>query len=143
MPARFATVDEYIASFPKDVQAVLDKVRETIRKAAPEAEERIGYQMPAYRLHRPLVYFAAWKDHWALYPANGSLVEAFAQELRPYEVAKGTIKFPYGRPVPVRLVRAIVKHRVAENVEAATAKAAARAARMPAARPATKRAKRA
>ncbi|TAK78802.1 MAG: DUF1801 domain-containing protein [Dehalococcoidia bacterium] len=141
MPARFTTVDEYIASFPEDVRAVLEKVRETIRKAAPEAEERIGYQMPAYRLHRPLVYFAAWKDHWALYPATGTLVEAFAEELRPYEVAKGTIKFPYGRPVPVRLVRALVKHRVAENIEAATAKAAARAARKPAVPSTAKRAK--
>lgn len=140
MPVRFATVDEYIASFPEDVQAVLEKVRETIRKAAPEAEERIGYQMPAYRLHGALVYFAAWKDHWALYPANGSLVEAFAEELKPYEVAKGTIKFPYGRPVPVRLVRAIVKHRVAENIEAAAAKTAAKTARKPA-RPSAKRAK--
>lgn len=96
--ASYATVDEYIASFPEEVWAVLEKVRETIRKAAPQAEERIGYQMPAYRLQGPLVYFAAWKDHWALYPANGSLVEAFAEELKPYEVAKGTIKFPYGRP---------------------------------------------
>ncbi len=134
--AAFTTVDEYIASFPEDVQAVLEKVRGTIRKAAPQAEEGIGYQMPAYRLHGPLLYFAAWKDHWALYPANGTLVEAFAEELKPYEVAKGTIKFPYGRPVPVRLIRAIVKHRVAENIEAAAAKAAAKAARKPAARPA-------
>lgn len=124
----FTTVDEYIDTFPEDIQKVLQKVRETIRKAAPEAEEGIGYQMPAYRLHGALVYFAAWKDHWALYPATGTLIEAFAEELRPYEVAKGTIRFPYGRPVPVRLIRAIVKHRAAENIEAAAAKAAARAA---------------
>lgn len=133
--AALTTVDEYIASFPEDVRAVLEKVRGTIRKAAPQAEGRIGYQMPAYRLHRPLVYFAAWKDHWALYPAAGTLIEAFAEELRPYEVAKGTIRFPYSRPVPVRLVRAIVRHRVAENIEAAAAKTAAKAARKPPARP--------
>lgn len=136
----FTTVDEYIATFPEDVRAILEKVRETIRKAAPQADEGIGYQMPAYRLHGPLVYFAAWKDHWALYPANGSLVEAFAEELKPYEVAKGTIRFPHGRPVPVRLIRAIVKHRSAENIEAAAAKAAAKVAGKPAVRSAAKRA---
>ena len=137
----YTTVDEYIATFPEDVQAVLEKVRATIRKAVPDAEEVIGYQMPGYRLHGALVYFAAWKNHWALYPATGTLVEAFAEELKPYEVAKGTIRFPYGRPVPVRLIRAIVKHRAAENIEAAAAKAAAKAARKPVARPAAKRTK--
>lgn len=123
------SVDEYLATFPEEVRAILERVRQTIRKAAPEAEEGIGYQMPAYRLHGALLYFAAWKEHWALYPGSGTLVEAFVEQLRPYEVAKGTIKFPYGKPVPVRLITTITKHRVRQNLDAAAAKAVAKAAR--------------
>lgn len=101
-------------------------MRQSIRKAVPEAEEVIGYQMPAYRLHGALVYFAAWKEHWALYPATDTLVEAFAEELKPYAVTKGTIRFPYDRPVPVRLIAAMATHRAKENLETEAAKAAAK-----------------
>jgi len=138
----YQSVDEYLAACPEEVRAVLDRVRQTVRKAAPEAEEGIGYQMPAYRLHGTLLYFAGWKGHWALYPATGTLAEAFAEQLKPYEVAKGTIKFPYGKPVPVRLITAITKYRVRENLAAAAAKAAARAAKQPAARPGSRRSSR-
>lgn len=127
-PGGPAAVDVYIAGFPQDVQAVLERVRATIRKAAPEAEEYIGYQMPAYRLHGALVYFGAWKGHYALYGASGALVEVFADQLSKYEVSKGTIKFPFDRPVPVRLITQLVKYRAEENRQRAAAKAAGKRA---------------
>lgn len=122
----YQSVDEYIDTFPVDVQAVLRKLRATIRKAVPAAEERIGYQIPAYHLDGRLLYFAAWQRHYSVYPATEALVAAFAEELSVYEVAKGTIKFPYDRPVPVRLIAAMAKHRAAENRRLAEERAAAR-----------------
>lgn len=133
MPAAtYTTVDEYIATFPDDVQAVLAKVRATIRKAVPDAEESISYRIAGYRYHGRLIYFAAFKDHYSLYPATQLLKDAFAEQLRPYEVDTGTIRFRYGRPVPVRLIAALVKHRAQENLDAEAAKAAAKAAKKPA-----------
>lgn len=131
MPATtgYTTVDEYIATFPKEVQAVLEKVRATIRKAVPDAEESISYRIAAYRFHGRLIYFAAFQNHYSLYPATQLLNDAFEQQLTPYEVSKGTIRFPYGRPVPVRLIGALAKHRAAENLEAEAAKAAVIAAK--------------
>lgn len=113
----FRTVDEYIDTFPEDVQAVLRTVRRTIRAAAPDAEERIGYRMPAYALHRPLLYFAAWKRHYALYPAGASLDE-LAEGRSTYAVSKGAIKFRCDEPVPVRLIDAIARQRAAANLRA-------------------------
>ena len=110
-------VDAYIAAFPAKVRRVLKRVRTTIRKAAPAAEERFAYQMPAYRLaRRPLVYFGGWQHHYALYGASGTLVEEMTDELQGYTVSKGTIQFSYDDPVPVDLITRIVQRRAAENL---------------------------
>lgn len=115
----FKSVDEYIATHPEDVQAILQRVRSTIRKAVPGTEEAISYQIPTYKLHgRYVVYFAGWKRHYSLYPATDRLVEAFKDDLAPYEVSKGTIRFPLSRPVPVRLIARIAKFRAREAAEA-------------------------
>ena len=121
-PARFHSIDEYIATFPEDVQAALQALRATIRAAAPDAEERISYQMPAFVLNGVLVYFAAFKHHIGFYPAPRG-IEAFQQELAAYEGAKGTVRFPIGEPLPMDLITRIVKYRVAENLRSAAAKA--------------------
>jgi uncharacterized protein YdhG (YjbR/CyaY superfamily) len=121
--AGFNSIDEYIATFPADIQARLEAVRATIRAAAPGAEERISYQMPTFMQNGKLVYFAAWKNHISLYPASGSTTQAFADELSKYEVAKGTIKFPTSQPLPLDLIDKIVRFRVNENLNNATAKA--------------------
>jgi len=106
----FRSVDEYIATHPADVQAVLQRVRATIRKALPGAEETISYQIPTYKLHGGyVIYFAGWKKHFSLYPASARLVAAFKDELAPYEISKGTIRFPLSEPVPVRLIARIAK----------------------------------
>jgi uncharacterized protein YdhG (YjbR/CyaY superfamily) len=116
------TIDNYIAGFPKDVQEILEKIRLTIRKAAPDAEETISYQIPTFTLKgKYLVYFAAYKKHIGLYPApRGS--EKFKQELSGYEGGKGTIRFPFDKPIPFDLISRIVKFRVKENLERAKAK---------------------
>ena len=111
----FKSVDEYIASQPEAVQAVLRRVRSAIRKAVPAAEEVISYQIPAYKLHRsPVLYFAGWRRHYSLYPATGRVAAAFKDDLAPYEVSKGTIRFPLSEPVPVKLIERIAKFRAKE-----------------------------
>ena len=111
----FKTVDEYIATHPAEVQAVLQLVRTTIRKAVPDADEMISYQIPAYKLRGGrVIYFAGWKQHYSLYPASDELVEAFKDELAPYEVNKGTIRFPISKAVPVKLIEGIAKFRAKE-----------------------------
>jgi uncharacterized protein YdhG (YjbR/CyaY superfamily) len=108
----FKSVNEYITSRPRPVQAVLKRVRSTIRKAVPAAEELISYQIPAYKLNGvPLLYFAGWSRHYSLYPANDALVEAFKDELARYELSKGTIRFPLAEPVPINLIERIAKFR--------------------------------
>ncbi len=115
------TIDEYIAGFPQDVQEILEKIRRTIRKAAPNAEETIKYQMPTFTLKGNLVYFAAFKKHIGFYPpATGN--EKFKNELSVYEGAKGSVKFPLDKPIPYGLISKIVKFRVKENLERAEAK---------------------
>ncbi len=122
----FKSVDEYIASQPEAAQSVLERVRSTIRKAVPGAEEMISYKMPTYKLHgRPVLYFAGWKQHYSLYPATGHIVAALKDDLAPYEVRKGTIRFPLSEPVPVKLVERIAKLRAKEVAEREKAKAAA------------------
>jgi uncharacterized protein YdhG (YjbR/CyaY superfamily) len=114
----FKSVDEYIASQPEAVQGVLKRVRSTIRKAIPGAEELISYKIPSYKLHGgPVLYFAGWKRHYSLYPATGHLVAAFKDDLAAYEVSKGTIRFPLSQPVPVRLIERIAKFRAKEVAE--------------------------
>jgi len=122
----FSSVDEYIAAQPEAAQGALRQVRNAIRKAVPRAEEVISYQMPTYKQQgRRLLYFAGWKQHYALYPATGRLVAAFKDDLAPYEVGKGTIRFPFSRPVPVKLIERLAKFRASEAAASATAKAAA------------------
>ncbi len=116
-----ATIDEYIAGFPKDIQKILERLRVTIRKAAPEAEETINYAIPTFTLNGNLVHFAAAKNHIGFYPAPSG-IEAFKEELSVYEGAKGSVKFPLDKPLPLSLVSKIVKFRVKENVEKAKAK---------------------
>ena len=111
------TIDEYIAAFPHDVQDILEKIRMTIRKAAPEAEETISYQMPTFTLNgHYLVYFAAFKKHIGFYPAPIGNAE-FEQELSVYGAGKGTVKFPLDQPIPFDLISKIVKFRAKENLE--------------------------
>ena len=106
----FKSVDEYIATHPPDAQAVLQRVRSAIRKAVPGAEEAISYQIPTYKRHgRYVVYFAGWKRHYSLYPASSHLIAAFEDDLAPYEIEKGTIRFPLSGPVPVRLIARIAR----------------------------------
>jgi uncharacterized protein YdhG (YjbR/CyaY superfamily) len=108
----FKSVNEYIASKPEKVQSTLKQVRSAIRKAVPGAEEGISYQLPTYKLNGlPMIYFAGWKQHWSLYPAGGPLVAMFKDELAPYQVSKGTIRFPLSEPVPVKLIERIAKFR--------------------------------
>jgi uncharacterized protein YdhG (YjbR/CyaY superfamily) len=121
----FKSVDEYIATYPEDVQAILQRVRRTICKAVPGAEEVISYQIPAYKLQgAPVLYFAGWKQHYSLYPATNHLVAAFRDELAPYKVTKGTIRFSLSQPVPMKLIERIAKFRAKEAAERARAKLA-------------------
>ena len=121
----FKSVNEYIESQPEAVQRVLKRVRSTIRKAMPEAEEVISYQIPAYKLHgRPVLYFAGWKQHYSLYPSTAPVVAAFKDDLAPYQISKGTIRFPLSEPVPVTLIAGIAKLRAKEAAERKKAKAA-------------------
>ncbi len=122
----FKSVDEYIATHPDAVQAILQSVRGTIREALPGAQEVISYQIPAYKLHGgQVLYFAGWKQHYSIYPATEGVVEAFADDLAPYEVSKGTIRFPLSQPVPVKLIRRLAKFRANEAAASAKAKPAA------------------
>jgi uncharacterized protein YdhG (YjbR/CyaY superfamily) len=110
----FKTTDKYIGNFPQNVQRILEELRQTIREAAPEAEETISYQMPAFKLNGILVWFAAFKKHIGLYP-TASAVSAFKEKLGNYEKSKGTIKFPIDDPIPYYLVKEIVEFRVKET----------------------------
>ena len=115
-------IDEYIAGFPNDVQEILEKIRMTIRKAAPDAEETISYQMPAFTLNGNLVLFAAWKNHIGFY-GDFSAIQTFKNELSIYEVVKdGSLKFPIDKPLPLKLINKIVKFKVAENLKNAAIK---------------------
>jgi uncharacterized protein YdhG (YjbR/CyaY superfamily) len=113
----FKSVDEYIATQPKDVRTILQRVRSVIRKAVPGAQEGISYQIPAFKLRGyPVFYFAAWKQHYSLYPATGGVADAFKDDLAPYKVSKGTIRLPLSEPVPVKLIADIAKFRAKEAV---------------------------
>jgi uncharacterized protein YdhG (YjbR/CyaY superfamily) len=115
-------IDEYIAGFPTDVQEKLEKIRMTIKKAAPDAEETISYKIPTFNLKgKHLIYFAAYKNHIALYPAPIGNPE-FTAEIAAYESGKGTLQFRLDKPIPFNLIRRIVKYRAKENVDKAAAK---------------------
>lgn len=111
-----ADIDEYIAGFPSDVQKILQRIRKTIQKAAPGAEEAISYAIPTFKLNGNLVHFAGYKNHVSLYPAPRGAAE-FKKELAQYEGGKGTVQFPLGQPVPYDLVTRIVKYRIKQNDE--------------------------
>jgi len=114
---QFRTIDEYIETFPKNVQSLLEKMRRTIRKAAPEVVEAISYQIPTFKLNgRYLVYLAAWKNHIGFYPIPSG-TEAFKKELSQYRRGKGTVQFPIDKPIPYDLVRKIVTFRMKESSE--------------------------
>lgn len=119
----FQTVDEYIATFPDEIQAILQSLRTTIRAAAPEAEERISYQIPTFALNGNLVHFAVLKHHIGFYPTPSG-IDAFPQELAKYRSTKGAVQFPINQPLPLDVISKVVKFRVAENRERAAAKAA-------------------
>jgi len=113
---KFNTVDEYIAGFPADIKIILKTLRSLIKKAAPEAEEVISYNIPAYKLNGILVYFAAHKEHIGFYPGGKIVNEVFKNELTKYETSKGTIRFPFDKPIPKRLIKQIVQFRVKDNL---------------------------
>ena len=114
MPA--ATIEEYLAALPEDRRTVMDQLRRTITAAAPDAEETIAYEMPALRTKGQfLVSYAAYKNHYSLFPASGAVVEALGKELGPYLAGRGTIRFPAGRAIPTELVSKVVKIRLAET----------------------------
>ena len=116
-----ANVDEYIAAYPKPVRDNLEKIRKTISKSAPEADEVISYGMPAYKYHGMLTYFAAHTNHYSIYPFS-SAIKAFRDRLLVYQTSKGTVQFPMGKPIPVKLIAEMIRFRVKENLEKKLAK---------------------
>lgn len=119
--SKFKTVEEYLSAFPKNVRVILEQLRNTIRKAAPGAEEVISYNMPAFRQNGILVYYAAWKEHIGFYP-TASGIAVFKKELAAYDSSKGAVQFPMDKPLPSELITKIVKFRLKENLEKAVTK---------------------
>jgi uncharacterized protein YdhG (YjbR/CyaY superfamily) len=112
---RYATVEEYLADQAEEVRATLEHVRRSVRAVAPDATEKIGYGMPGFYVEgHPLVYYSAFKAHCSLFPASGAVIERFADDLKGYGLAKGTIRFPIGEPLPAPLVKKIVKAKLEE-----------------------------
>ena len=122
------TIDEYIADFPKDVQERLQKVRAAIKKAAPDAEEAIKYQIPTFVLNGNLIHFAGYKNHIGLYPGSRP-IEEFKDELTKYRLAKGTVQFPLDKPLPLGLIGRMTKFCVKRNLEKAASRKGAKAAK--------------
>jgi uncharacterized protein YdhG (YjbR/CyaY superfamily) len=116
------TIDDYIASFPTEVQSLMRKLRATIRKAAPSAEEKISYRIPTFYLQGQLVYFGGFKKHIGFYPGAAAVVK-FKKQLSAYRGAKGSVQFPYDEPMPLSLIGKIVQFRVKQNLAKAAAKA--------------------
>lgn len=109
------TIDEYLSTLPDDKRIALEKMRKSIRAAAPKAEECFSYGLPAFRMKSPLVAFGASANHCALYPLSPAVIQTHAKELKEYETSKGTIRFPAAKPLPAALVRKIVKARMEET----------------------------
>ncbi len=115
MKREIETVDEYIAAQPETAQRALSQVRSAIRKAVPKADESISYKMPTYKLNgERLLYFAGWKQHYSLYPATKTLLAAFKDDLKPYDVVKSTVRFSLAEPVPAKLIERFAKFRAQE-----------------------------
>jgi uncharacterized protein YdhG (YjbR/CyaY superfamily) len=122
--SRATTIDEYLAMQPAPTQVVLERVRATIGKSVPDAEECISYSIPAFRFNgRILLYFAGWTEHYSIYPASDAMVAAFEGELDEYRASKGTLRFPLSKPLPVKLIGRIAKFRAQELGEHKSAKA--------------------
>jgi uncharacterized protein YdhG (YjbR/CyaY superfamily) len=117
----YATITLYIRSFPKATQKLLQEMRDAIRSAAPDAAEKISYQMPTFYLHGNLVHFAAYEHHIGFYPA-ASGIAAFQDQLKKYKSSKGAVQFPIDKPLPLALIKKIVRYRVTENLERAKTK---------------------
>jgi uncharacterized protein YdhG (YjbR/CyaY superfamily) len=117
------TIDGYIAGFPHDIQAILEQIRATIKRAAPDAQEAIAYHMPTFKQHGYLIFFAAFKRHIGMYGNVGAAIETFKDELSAYATPKGALKFPYDQPIPLDLIGKIVALRVAENLASADVRA--------------------
>jgi uncharacterized protein YdhG (YjbR/CyaY superfamily) len=111
----YTTIDEYIKTFPEEIQSILGKIRKTIRKAAPDAVEAISYQMPTFKLNGNLVHFAAFRNHIGFYPVPSG-IDAFKKELEHYIAGKGTLRFPLDKPIPYDLIEKIVVFRAKENL---------------------------
>ena len=110
------TIDEYLTGVKPDQRSALQKLRRAIRAAAPSAQECISYGMPAFRVDgRALVYFAAWANHCALYPGSSTTLRKFRDELKGFEISKGTVRFSHDKPLPISVVRKLIKARVAET----------------------------
>jgi uncharacterized protein YdhG (YjbR/CyaY superfamily) len=109
------TIDEYISTFPQNIQAILEDIRQATRTAAPEATETINYQIPTFKLNGNLVHFAAYKNHIGFYP-TASGIKAFKKELSTYKWSKGAVQFPLDRPIPFDLIKRIVAFRIQENL---------------------------
>ena len=124
-PSGFNSIDEYIATFPEDIQKILEELRQTIKASAPEASEKISYQMPTFFLKGNLVHFAAHPHHIGFYPTPSG-IEAFQQELSVYKSSKGAVQFPIDQPLPLELIARIVKFRVGENLKNAALKSSKR-----------------
>lgn len=112
----FASIDEYIRTFPKEVQTILQELRMAIKAVAPDAGETISYGIPTFVLNSNLVHFAAYKKHIGFYPTSSG-IRAFKKELSGYKTSRGTVQFPIDKPLPLALISKIVKFRVAENIE--------------------------
>lgn len=115
------SIDEYISNFPPEIQEILNTIRQVIKESAPDAVEKISYQMPTFALHGNLVHFAAFKSHIGFYPTPSG-IDAFKDELSGYKGAKGSVQFPIEKPMPYELVGRIVKFRVTENTKQAEEK---------------------
>jgi uncharacterized protein YdhG (YjbR/CyaY superfamily) len=124
------TIDEYIEAFPENVQEKLMELRETIKKTAPAASEKISYRMPSYTYKGMLLYFGAHKNHIGFYPFT-TAIEAFRQELSEYNCSKGTVQFPIDKPLPLEIIKRMVDFRVKENLHKAEVKTMLKKARKP------------
>lgn len=118
---KYSNIDEYIAYFPADVQQILNRLRSEISKVAPGATEKISYGIPTFYLNGNLVHFAGYENHIGFYPGTAG-IEEFRDKLSAYEVSKGTVRFPIGKPIPYALIRTIVKFRVRQNLEKSKSK---------------------
>lgn len=112
----FKTIDEYIATFPKEVQSTLETVRQIIKKAVPEAEEGISYQLPVFKYHGYVLYFGGFKNHFSI-SSPPPTFEVFKDELKPYKVSKSVVQIPYSEPIPSELITKIAKYKAAENLK--------------------------